>query len=129
MKDTYELMLKIKEELDKAGFETASPKFCNRKAFEYQGTATKDGKSWRTPDETCPSIARLNGFQITFTVVYRSNGMSGQSVDIIIHEWKDSSGKRIAAERVNVTHSEKQIQNRIQKIIDKYNAIEFTRKN
>jgi flagellar capping protein FliD len=61
-------------------------------------------------------------------VVHRHNGTEeNKSVDLSISEWKESCGKRIAKERLNVNHSEKQIQNRIKKIVDKYNEIEVVR--
>lgn len=124
---TYDLMLKIKEALEAEGFETSSPKFSNLRDFEHQGTATKDGKSWETPVEGY-NFTRLNGFTISFQVVHRHNGTEeNKSVDANIYEWKDSRGSRIAKERLNVNQSEKQIQNRIKKIVDKYNEIEVVR--
>lgn len=120
---TYDLMLKIKEELEKAGFETSSPSFSNLRDYEHQGYATKDGKSWREPVAGY-SFTHLFGYTITFEVVHRHNGTEeNKSVDLRICEWKDSSGHTIAKERLNVNHSEKQIQNRINKIIVAYNAL------
>lgn len=122
---TYELMLKIKETLENNGFETSSPEFSNLRDFEYQGHAEKGGKYFRTPVEGY-SFTHANGFSITFQVVHRHNGTEeNKSVDISIYEWKASRGHRIAKERLNVNHSEKQIQNRINKIINIYNSIEL----
>lgn len=120
---TYDLMLKVKEALEVEGFEVKSADFSNQKAFEVRATATKDGKSWRTPVKGY-NFTHLNGFEILFKVVYRSNATAeDKSVDVNIYEWKDSSGYRVAKERLNVNQSEKQIQNRIKKIVDAYNAL------
>lgn len=120
---TYELMLKIKNALDAEGFETSAAEFSNLRNFENHGRATKDGKSWRTSVEGY-SFTRLNGFEIAFDVVHRHNGTAeNKSVDLKIYEWENSTGKVIAKERINANHSEKQIQNRIKKIVDKYNEL------
>lgn len=122
---TYELMMKVKEALDEAGFETSSPKFANLRDFEHHGTGTKDGKSWWQPVEGF-KCTEFTGYTIEFGVVYRHNGTDeNKSVDIEIRNWKKGGGWLVAKERLNVDHSEKQIQNRIKKIIDQYNAIEI----
>lgn len=124
---TYDLMLKIKEALEAEGFEVSSAKFSNLLDFEFQATATKDGKSWWTPVEGY-TFTNRNGFTIFFQVVHRHNGTEeNKSVDLSIYEWKNSLGHRITKERLNVNQSEKQIQNRIKKIVDKYNEIEVVR--
>lgn len=120
---TYDLMLKVKETLDEAGFETRSAP--TKTEYEYQGNATKDGKScWQQVQGW--NFKELNGYEISFKVVHRHNGTEeNKSVDIRIYNWKHSMGHLIAKERLNVNFSEKQIQNRIKKIIDQYNAIEI----
>lgn len=122
---THELMIKVKEALEKEGFEVESAKAKNAPDFSYQASATKDGKSWNIPVEGY-NITELNGFTILFQVVYRHNGTEeNKSVDIGIYKWKSNSGHRITKERLKVDYSEKQIQNRVKKIVDQYNAIEI----
>lgn len=122
---TYELMMKVKEALDEAGFETSSPKFVNLRDFEHQGTGIKDGKAWWEPVKGF-TFKDFTGYAISFEVVHRHNGTDeNKSVDIAIRNWKHSCGRLVVKERLNVNHSEKQIQNRIKKIIDQYNAIEI----
>lgn len=118
---TYDLMLKVKETLDEAGFETKSAP--TKTEYESQGSATKDGKSWWEEVEGY-NFKHLNGYEISFQIVYRSNATEeNKSVDVKIYNWKNSSGYLIEKERLNVNYSEKQIQNRLKKIIDKYNEL------
>lgn len=120
---TYDLMIIVKETLEKEGFETSSEKL-SVKEFSHHGTATKDGKSYRKPVEGF-TFTHLTGYTIDFDVVHRHNGTDeNKSVDIKIMKWKSSNGRSMVKERLNVNYSEKQIQNRIRKIIDQYNAIE-----
>ena len=120
---TYDLMLKIKKTLEDAGFETSSPSFSNLRDYEHQANATKDGKSWRELVAGY-NFTHLFGYTIMFEVVHRHNGTEeNKSVDLRIYEWKDSIGTLVAKERLNVNHSEKQIQNRIKKIVDIYNTL------
>jgi hypothetical protein len=120
---TYDLMLKVKNELEAKGFETTSPKFSNCLDYEVQAQATKDGKSERRPVKGY-NFTHLYGYTISFEVVYRSNATSENvSVDISICEWEASSGKRIAKERINTKMSDKSIKNRINKIVEMYEAL------
>lgn len=120
---TYELMLKVKEELEARGFETRSAKATNLRDYEFQASATKDGKSEYRPVEGY-TFTHLYGFDIRFSVVYRSNATEENvSVDIGIYEWKASSGRRLTKERVNTKMSEKSIVNRINKIVAFYEAL------
>ena len=129
---TYDLMLKVKEILEANGFETRCTKCLNSKGemmkdFEYDGSASKDGKLWREPVKGY-SFTNLYGYGINFNVVYRSNGANENiSVDIIIYKWKASCGTRIAKERININMSDKSINNRVNKIIDIYNSLEISR--
>ena len=120
---TYDLMLKVKEELENRGFETSSAKATNLRDYEFQARATKDGKSEYRPVEGY-TFTHLYGFTVSFSVVYRSNATDENvSVDIEIYEWKASSGRRLAKERVNTKMSEKSIVNRINKIVSLYEAL------
>lgn len=119
---TYDLMIKVKEILEANGFETESPKFANLPDFAHQARATKDGKSWY--EVSSYGLNQLFGHQISFEVVYRHNSTSENiSVDIILYEWKNSRGYTIAKERMNINMSEKQILNRVNKIINQFNEI------
>lgn len=124
---TYDLMLKVKEILEANGFEVRSPKASNLKDYERQGHATKDGKSWKEPVKGY-SFTYLEGYQITFEVVFRHNGADENiSVDVSIYKWHQSSGRRMAKERVNVNMSEKSINSRVNKIITLYNDLKVER--
>lgn len=113
---TNDLMLKIKDILEENGFEVTTH-------FSHQASATKEGKSWKEPVPGY-DFTRLFGHTVDFTVVHRHNGTSENiSVDISIYEWKDSRGKRLTKERINVNMSERQILNRVNKIIAQYNEI------
>ena len=120
---TYDLMIKVKDELEARGFTTESAKFSNRMDYEVQASATKDGKSERRAVEGY-TFTHLYGFNIYFDVVHRSNATAENvSVDISIFEWEASSGRRIAKERINTKMGEKAIMTRINKIVDVYNAL------
>ena len=124
---TYDLMLKVKEILENNGFEVESTKSSNLKDFEYQGYATKDGKSWREPVKGY-SFTHLEGYRITFEVVHRHNGADENiSVDIALYKWHQSCGQRMARERVNINMSEKSIVNRVNKIVTLYNDLKVER--
>lgn len=120
---TYDLMIKVKEILEEKGFTTRSPKFANHPYYGYQAHATKDGKSEHRAVEGY-TFTHLYGFEIFFNVVHRSNGTAeNQSVDISIYEYKASSGKRLAKERINTKMGEKAIMNRINKIVELYETL------
>lgn len=115
---TYDLMLKVKTELENKGFEMIAPN-----GYGWQAHATKDGKSEYIPVEGY-SFCDLYGYRITFETVYRSNGTAENiSVDIAIYKWYRSSGRRIARERINTKMGEKAIMNRINKIADLYETL------
>lgn len=120
---TRDLMLKVKDELENKGFETTSPHFGNCEDYEVRARATKDGKSEERKVEGY-SFTHLYGYTIEFEVVHRHNGTEeNQSVDVSVYEWNDSSGKRIAKERINTKMSEKSILNRINKIVEMYETL------
>ena len=126
---TYELMMKIKEILEANGYETRSPKFANKKDYEVQFSASKDGKYYTTQYDYnglwgATKLTKHHGYKIEVEYVYRSNGTSENvSVDIMIFALKDSSGWRIAKERVNTHMSDKSVLNRVKKIMDAYEAL------
>ena len=120
---TYDLMIKVKTALEENGYEVESAKCSNCKDYEFQAWATKDNKSWRKPVEGY-NLTHLFGHRIEFNVVYRSNGtQENVSVDVEIVKWENSRGKQTAKERVNVNMSERQIANRLKKIMDAYEAL------
>ena len=115
----YELMLKVKEELESRGFTT--------KPFTETflvSSAEKDGKcEWREV-ESCGYIDdKLFGFRIEFGFVHRNNNTKENiSVDVSLYEWKRSLGYEIAKERINVRMGDKAIRNRINKIVAAFEA-------
>lgn len=116
---TYNLMMKVKTELEAKGFTTES--YWND--YSYQAHAHKDGKCEDRLSEKY-NIIQLFGFRITFEVVHRHNGTAeNQSVDICILEWEHSVGKRIAKERINTKMGEKAIMSRINKIAEMYETL------
>ena len=115
---TYDLMIKVKNELEAKGFTTNT--FDDYKRY---ANATKDNKSERRPVAGY-DFTHLYGFTVEFVVVHRHNGTSeNQSVDISIFEWKASLGKRVTKERINTKMGEKAIKTRINKIADIYETL------
>ena len=67
------------------------------------------------------TIYRPSGLLIDVTTVYRRNGTEeDKSVDITIRNWDQICGRKVAKVRLNVNMSEKQINNRIEKITSQY---------
>jgi hypothetical protein len=116
MTTVNDLMLKVKNELKLKGFDVHHD-------FSHTGDATKDGKSEWKPVEGW-NFKHLFGYTIKFEVVHRHNATAeNQSVDIMVYRWDDSSGKRIAQERINTKMGERAIMNRINKIVDMYETL------
>lgn len=126
---TYDLMMKIKDILEANGYETKSPIFANVREYEVQYHASKDGKYYETKHEYMSpwgltQLTSFHGYKILVECVYRSNGTSENvSVDIQIYKVEDSSGRRVAKERVNTHMSDKSIFNRVKKIMDIYETL------
>ena len=120
---TYDLMIKVKNELEAKGFTTSSAKFRNALDYEVQAHAEKDGKcEWKMSKKY--HMNQFFGLRITFEVVHRHNGTSeNQSVDISIYEWENSSGKRILKERINTKMGEKAIMTRINSVVATYERL------
>lgn len=110
--NTYELMLKVKEELEARGFSVNS-----HDEFKWSASAVRDGKSeWRAVEGW--NHKNYFGIDIRFNVVHRHNGTEeNKSVDIAVYSWDKSSGHRIARERVNVKMGDKAIKSRVDKIV------------
>ena len=118
----YDLMLKVKNELESKGFTTATTTVTATGCM-YSGKAHKDGKCEYIPVKGY-SFSDLFGYDIRFEVVHRHNAAEEDiSVDIKIFKWYRSSGNRIARERINTKMGEKAIMNRINKIIDLYETL------
>ena len=110
-----DLMSKVLEELKKAGFETELE-------FGSAGNAHKSEMFRYESDDG--SRPRPCGWRVRFEVVHRHNGeKENKSVDLKIYKWEKYYGYEFAKERLNVNHSEKQIQNRIKRIIDTYSTL------
>lgn len=113
---THELIVKVKEVLEGNGFEATQ-------YFDHFVQASKDGKAWKEEVKGY-DFTRLYGYTVDVQEVHRSNGTEeNKSVDISIYHWEASSGKRVAKERLNVNFSEKQISNRVNKIVEQYNNL------
>lgn len=120
---TYDLMIKVKNELEAKGFTTGSAKLANVQDYGHSAWATKDGKSEYIPVEGY-NFSRLYGYRIAFETVYRSNAAADDiSVDISIYKWYASSGCLIAKERINTKMGEKAVMNRINKIAALYETL------
>ena len=113
---TKDLIVHIKEKLEDKGFEVEM----NSNDYAF---ATKDGKSWREEVKGY-SYTDFFGYTIGIRTVHRHNGTDeNKSVDMEIVKWNRGFGRRIAKERLNVNFSEKQIDNRINKIVEQYNNL------
>ena len=120
---TYDLMLKVKDILEGNGYSTKSAKLVNLRDYENHASADKGGKSYWKPVQGY-NFNDLFGYVITFEVVHRHNGTEeNKSVDISIYEYESSYGHRIAKERVNTNMSDRQINNRVKKIMDIFEAL------
>ena len=119
---TTDLMMKVKEMLNEDGFATKPAYRCDD--YSYMGHATKDGRT-EIREYTKYGITSEGKFgdEILFNVVARRNDADRDiSVDIKLIHWEESSGKTIAKQRVNINMSDKQIRNRVSKIITEWNA-------
>jgi hypothetical protein len=114
-----ELLIKIKNALETRGF-CAYDTPHGEKSYSCETRSkvsmTKDKKAYFNKNDK--GMHRLQGLTINIDVVYRNNGTdANKSVDATILNWENSSGKQIAKQRFNIDMSEKQINNRINKIV------------
>ncbi len=108
---TNELIIKINEALVKEGFTNDTP-FWEKKFWHKDGKYSNDTQL---------------GMTIEVNVVYRHNGTEeNKSVDLTLRNWTQTgnewlpTGHCITNVRLNVNMSERQINNRIAKIIAQY---------
>ena len=127
----YELMLKVKDELEKRGFECESAKYKDAPDYIHDGYARRDGKLRLINERiiTCYDGRQVtaydkDGYEITFLVVHRSNGTEANiSVDIALNKCATWRVIREAKERVNIHMGEKAIIKRINKIVEAFEAV------
>lgn len=123
--NTTELMIKVKEMLNSEGFKTKAEDWNNPNDYSYRGRAWKgDRLEYRVEHSPWGDVKMLWGDELAFSVVSRHNGTDENvSVDVCTVRWERSSGRVISKERVNIYMSEKQIRNRVYKMVARYDEM------